>query len=154
MDNHKVNTSSRLAHLTIAEFTRHFNSAFPHYDHWSLHFLLCSEKHHMLTMLHTNRPPQDCLLTHSVKTQTPDINGNHYAHGCASQKTSQDSRTPSYLSIFFLNGYKQESLPPTDPPFKNEELSNTSDSWGGIFSCIVLKLSSQPKVEASHGVES
>ena len=25
---------------------------------------------------------------------------------------------------------------------------------GGIFSCIVLKLSSQPKVEASHGVES
>ena len=53
VDNHEADAESIITHLTIGEFTHHFNFTFPQQDSWRLLLIPCVEKHHMLTTVHT-----------------------------------------------------------------------------------------------------
>ena len=82
--NHEADAESILTHINVAEFTYPFNSTFPQQDSWRLLFLLCVEKHRMLTMVYINQLPRECTIPPFRKKPPSGSNGRHSAHGCAS----------------------------------------------------------------------
>ena len=100
VDNHEADAASRLTHITVVEFTCHFNATFPQKEPWRLCLLPCAEKHCMLTMLHTKRLMWYFPLPHCRKTPPPGSNGRSSSHGCSSQKTSREPRTQCHSEIF------------------------------------------------------
>ena len=112
----EVGTASRLTHLTVSSFLRHFNSYLPQTNPWRLFLLLSAVNYCSCGMLHTKRSPHGSLVTPWVnKTQHVGI-GKPTVPGCAAPSISRESSIQSFSCKYLMNTYYQGYKWPEDCP--------------------------------------
>ena len=71
LDNKEAYAASRITHLTVHDFLKHFCSTFPHPSPWRLCLLPLTARQQLLTMLHVRLSPKSYLLPRSTITPQP-----------------------------------------------------------------------------------
>ena len=102
LSNKEAYAASRITHLTVHDFLKHFCSTFPHPSPWRLCLLPLTARQQLCTMLHVRLSPKSYLLPRSTITPQPGGNGTVSADGSKSHPTSTSSRTPCHSVKYLL----------------------------------------------------
>ena len=119
LSNKEAYAASRITHLTVHDFLKHFCSTFPNPLPWRLCLLPRTARRRLHTMLHIRLSLKASPLPKSTITPQPSGNGKVSADGSKSHPTSTSSRTPFHSLKYLLTKYAQESFQLRIRPFKN-----------------------------------
>ena len=112
----EADATSRLTHLPVPAFLKHFNTTFPQPTPWRLYLLPYRVAPRLHTTIITNNSLKASPLQEYSRITQRGINGTPSSHGCAPQPTYKASVTPHPSYKYFLTRYTQDNLQQTTSP--------------------------------------